>query len=347
MKLKKVAEVLECELDGNGEHEVNGLNNLTEAQPHELSFLANRRYSAQMGATKAGGVIVHNDWTGECPAVLLRSPQPDLAFALAGDLFAPPVPEPRSGIHPSATVDASVQLGKGVCIGPGAVVDAEVSIGDGTVIGANAWIGFRSEIGPECRISPLVSIREYVILGARVIIHNGAVIGGDGFGYVPVRDGWRKIRQIGTVQIEDDVEIGVNVTIDRARFGKTLIGRGVKIDNLCQIGHNVRIGAGSAMAAQVGISGSTVIGRNVQLGGQAGLAGHLHVGDNAVVGAQAGVTKDVPAGVFVSGYPAMPHSKARRLHAHVAHLPELKTALREIEKRLAALEPVTGAKEEL
>jgi UDP-3-O-[3-hydroxymyristoyl] glucosamine N-acyltransferase len=179
-----------------------------------------------------------------------------------------------------------------------------------------------------------VTVRERTRIGDRVTIQNGAVIGSDGFGYYREGEHWRKIPQTGRVEIGDDAEIGANATIDRARFGTTVIGRGVKIDNLVQVAHNVRIGDDTAIAAQVGISGSVAVGERVRLGGQAGIAGHVAIGDDATVGAQAGVTKDVEPATFVSGYPAMPHSKARRMHAHVMRLPDLKKKVAEIEKRI-------------
>lgn len=344
MKIAELAGRLECKLEGAGEVELSGLNSLAAAGPSDLSFLANKRYAALMPVTAAGAVIVPFDWQGECPAELLRSENPDLAFALAADFFAPPVPEIPCGIHASAVIDQSAKIGGGAAIGPGAVVEAEAEIGESCIIGANAFVGYRARIGAGTRIYPSASIREYVTIGKNVTIHCGAVIGSDGFGYFPSKTGWRKIPQIGTVEIGDDCEIGANVTIDRARFGSTVIGRCVKIDNLCQIAHNVKIGDNTAMAAQVGISGSTVIGKNVQLGGQSGIAGHLHVGDNSVVGAQAGVTKDVPEGVFVSGYPAMPHGKARKMHAHMMRLPETRNQVIELGKRLEKIEALLDGK---
>lgn len=338
MKTAELAKALDCTLKGSGNVEISGLNSLAAAGPSELTFLANKRYTAQASSTAAGAVIVAPDWEGECPAELLLAENPDLAFAMAAEFFTPPVPAIPAGIHPSAVIDQTAQLGKGVAVGPGAVIEAEAEIGANCIIGANAFVGYRARIGAGCRIYPLVSLREYVTVGMNVIIHCGAVIGSDGFGYFPSKSGWRKIPQIGTVEIGDDCEIGANVTIDRARFGRTVIGRCVKIDNLCQIAHNVKVGDNTAMASQVGISGSTVIGNNVQLGGQSGLAGHLHLGDRSVVGAQAGVTKDVPAGVFVSGYPAMPHSKARKMHAHMMRLPETRSEVIEIKKRLEKIE---------
>jgi UDP-3-O-[3-hydroxymyristoyl] glucosamine N-acyltransferase len=213
-------------------------------------------------------------------------------------------------------------------------------VGDRTVIGAGCYVGHGARIGADCRFYANVSIREGTITGDRVTVHNGAVIGSDGFGYVQEAGEWKKIPQIGIVEIGNDVEIGANVAIDRARFGKTVVGNGVKIDNLVQVAHNVIIGDNTAMAAQVGISGSSTIGKNVMLGGQAGLAGHIKVGDNSVVGAQAGVTKDVPPAVFVSGYPAMPHIKSQKAHAHVMRLPALRKRVKELEQRIVELEDI-------
>ena len=197
-------------------------------------------------------------------------------------------------------------------------------------------------MGRDCKFYPRMSTREYTKIGDRVIIHNGAVIGSDGFGYSKDGKVWKKIPQIGVVEIGNDVEIGANVTIDRARFGKTVISNGVKIDNLVQVAHNVKIGENTAIAAQAGISGSTEIGSGVQIGGQAGFSGHLTVGDNSVVGGQAGVIKNVPPAVFVSGYPAMDHGKAMKLQAHVGRLPVLKQRISELEKKIIELESRIG-----
>jgi UDP-3-O-[3-hydroxymyristoyl] glucosamine N-acyltransferase len=205
-------------------------------------------------------------------------------------------------------------------------------------VSANCHIGYKSVIGRDCFFYPLVSVREFTEIGDRVIIHNGAVIGSDGFGYAVQEDGSRtKIPQIGKVVLEDDVEIGANSAIDRARFGKTCIGRGTKIDNLVQVAHNVVIGEHSVLCGQAGVSGSTTIGSRVILAGQAGLAGHLEVGDGAIIGAQAGVMKDVPPKEFVMGSPAMPHLQAKKIIASTLTLPRLKEKIRELEERLAKL----------
>jgi UDP-3-O-[3-hydroxymyristoyl] glucosamine N-acyltransferase len=245
-------------------------------------------------------------------------------------------------VHPSAVVAPDAVLGEGVSIGPCAVIESGVRIGAGTVIGAHVVVAFGASIGAGCRLYPLVSIREYCRLGDRVIIHNGTVVGSDGFGYYPDKERrWQKIPQVGVVVIGNDVEIGANVAIDRARFGETRIGDGVKLDNLVQVGHNVIIGAHTAVAGNAAFAGTSIIGRHVMIGGQAGIGGHLEVGDGAVVGAQSGVLKDVAPGQFVSGMPAQPHGKAMRQLALVARLPEMREQLAALEARLKALEERT------
>ena len=218
------------------------------------------------------------------------------------------------------------------------MIESGARVGPNAQIWAGSYIGHGAWIGADTKLYPNVTVRERVIVGKRVILHSGCVIGCDGFGYVNVVGAWKKIRQIGTVVVEDDVEIGANVTVDRARFGETVIGRGTKIDNLVQIAHNVRIGEHCAFASQVGIAGSAEIGSHVQMGGQSGSAGHLTIGAHSVVAGRGGVTKDIPPKSFVSGFPAMPHNQARRLHAHTARLPELKKTVNDLENRVKRLE---------
>lgn len=330
----EIAREIGGEVEGDGSRTIVGLAGLAEAGEGDISFLTQARYAAAAAGTRAAVVIVGKTWQGECPAVLIRVDDPDSAFAKVAPMLVPPPARPEPGVHPTAVVAADVSLGRDVSIGPHCVLEPGVKIGDFSCLGAGCYIGHQAVVGGECLLYQHVSVRERVTIGDRVIVHNGAVIGSDGFGYTREGEAWRKIPQVGTVEVGDDVEIGANSTIDRARFGKTVIGRGVKIDNLVQIAHNVTVGENTAMAAQVGVAGSTSIGRNVQLGGQAGVAGHLHIGDHAVVGGQAGVLKDVPASTFVSGYPAMPHNKARRTHASLMRLPELRQKVSELERRL-------------
>lgn len=338
MTVAQIAERVGGSVEGDGRVSIAGLAGLQEAKPGDLSFLANPRYGRLMIITQASAVVVSRDWTGACPAALIRVENPDEAFVRAACLLAPPPPAAAPGIHPSAIVAPGVELGADVSIGPYCVIERGARIGARCIIGAGCYLGEGTVLGENCRLYPHVSTREYTRIGARAIIHNGAVIGSDGFGYFQKGRKWEKIPQVGVVEIGDDVEIGANATIDRARFGKTVIGNGVKIDNLVQIAHNCRIGDNTALAAQVGIAGSATVGANVQLGGQAGVVGHLTVGDFSVVGGQAGVTKDVPPRTFVSGYPAMPHEKAKEIHAHVMRLPALKERVAEMERRLARLE---------
>jgi len=221
---------------------------------------------------------------------------------------------------------------------PYVVIGDDAQIGDETGIFTGVYIGSQSQIGNDCLIYPHVTIRERVQLGNRVIVHSGTVIGSDGFGFSTVKGVHHKIPQIGTVQVEDDVEIGANVTIDRARFDKTLIKKGTKIDNLVQIAHNVVIGENSVIVSQSGISGSTVVGNNVILAGQAGVVGHITIRDNAVIAAQAGVTKSVLKNQCVSGYPAKPHSEAKRINACIQRLPNLQKAVADLQKQLEDLQ---------
>ena len=308
--------------------------------PGDITFVANPRYASDAAQTKASAVIVAKNWTRPCPAsALIRADDPDKAFAQIAVLFAPPPVIPALEIHPTAVIAKDVQLGRDVSVGPHCVLEPGVKVGDRTILYAGCYLGHGVTIGSDTKLYPHVTVREYCQIGNRNIIHNGTVIGSDGFGYNVDEKGVRtKIPQIGIVVIGDDVEIGANVTVDRARFGKTRIGNGVKIDNLVQIAHNVVIGDHAVIVAQVGIAGSAEIGAHAVIAGQAGVAGHIVVGEWAVVGGQAAVTKDVPSKTFVSGYPAMPHEKATRIHAHVMRLPELKERVAELEKRLQALE---------
>lgn len=327
-------------LEGDGAVEITGVAGVREAGPGEITFVANPRYAADVAATRASAVVVQKAWARPCPApALLRVDDPDKAFARVAEWFAPAPVVPPPGVHPTAIVAQGARLGRDVSVGPYCVIEPGAQVGDGSVLGAACYVGHDAVLGKNVKLYPHVTVRERVRIGDRVIVHNGTVIGSDGFGYTVDEKGARqKIPQIGTVVIGDDVEIGANVTIDRARFGRTRIGRGVKIDNLVQVAHNVVIGDDAVIVAQVGIAGSAEVGAKAIMAGQSGVAGHLVIGEGAIVGAQAGVTKDVPPKTFVSGYPAAPHAKATRLQAHVAHLPDLKKKVDELERRLQKLE---------
>lgn len=339
MKLSELAQRLNAQLDGNGNLEILGVAGLKEADAQEITFLSNPKYTALVETTRASAVIVPLDWDRSAAHALLRVENPDQAFADAAQCFYTPPPPPPQGIHPTAVIAESAKLGEGISIGPHCTIEADAVVGDRTIISANCYVGHKATIGTDCFFHPLVSIRESCEIGNRVILHNGAVIGSDGFGYAVQSDGSRvKIPQIGRVVIEDDVEVGANTAVDRARFGKTRIGKGTKIDNLVQIGHNVLIGSHSVLCGQSGIAGSTFVGSQVILAGQAGLAGHLTVHDGAIIGAQAGVMKDIPSKEFVMGSPAMNHLQAKRAVANMLILPKLKDRVKRLEKAIEKLE---------
>ena len=333
MKLADIAERIGCELRGDGNVEITGIAPIEDAAPGTLTFLANPRYRQHLKTTRAAAVIV----AANEPDVLLpalRAPDPYLAFARALDLFYTPPPQ-QIGIHPTAQIAPSARLGHDAAIGPYSVVGEGAVLGDRVRLDAHVVIYPEVHIGNDCRVYANVTVRERVAIGNRVSLQSGCVIGGDGFGYVIGADGQaRKITQAGTVVIEDDVEIGANTTIDRAAVGATLIRRGAKLDNLVMVAHGCTVGEGSALAAQVGLSGSTRIGRFVRMGGQVGCAGHLTIGDGAQIAAQSGVPNDVPAGAIVSGYPAIEIHLWRRLSAALPRLPELLRRVRRIEDAL-------------
>ncbi|MDD5583733.1 MAG: UDP-3-O-(3-hydroxymyristoyl)glucosamine N-acyltransferase [Candidatus Omnitrophica bacterium] len=337
LTLKEISTLVNGELIGDPDTVITGICGIKEAQEGDITFLANPKYAPLLRTTHASAVITHREVT-DSSKPLVRAENPSLAFAQVVGIFAPEDANHPKGISEHALVSSKAKLGKNVAVGPFAIIENGVSIGDGTVIYGGCYIGRNATLGKKCLIYPHVSIREKIEIGDRVIIHSGAVIGSDGFGFALVKGVQEKIPQIGTVVIEDDVELGANVTIDRARFDKTIIGKGTKIDNLVQIAHNVVVGENCIIVAQAGVSGSTILGKNVTLAGQAGLVGHIHIGDGAVVGAQGGVTKSVPANTFVSGYPARPHDQAMKVYACVQKLPELYKRIKELEEKIAQLE---------
>jgi len=329
MKLSEFVQQIGGSLEGDGEIEVFGVAGICEAEAGEVSFIANPKYAVEAAKTRAE----------ECPVALIRTSNPDAAFAKAAMLFYTPTPLPGEGIHPSAVVAEDVEMGEGVRIGPLCVIEAGVKIGAGTIISAQCYIGHQVQIGDNCRVFPQVSIREAVAIGNRTIVHNGTVVGSDGFGYSVDEEGIRtKVPQIGIVQIGDDVEIGANVTIDRARFGRTQIGNGVKVDNLVQIAHNVVVGDHAVIVAQVAIAGSTTVGEKVIIAGQVGIAGHLTIGAGAIIGARATVFKNVPPGEYILGTPGMSAAKYKRSQAGIMLLPRLKKRLVALEKKVTFLQ---------
>jgi UDP-3-O-[3-hydroxymyristoyl] glucosamine N-acyltransferase len=335
--LKEIAEIIDGEIVGNEGVVITGVCGIKEACEGDITFLANSKYAPFIEKTHASAIITSRDIESALKPII-RTQDPSLAFAKVLSMVAPDEVTHPEGIHPTAIIGRNVRLANAVAVGPYVVIEEGVSIVEKTIIYAGCFIGHHTTIGEGTLIYPHVSIRERVSIGSRVIIHSGTVIGADGFGFATIKGSHHKIPQIGTVIIEDDVEIGANVTIDRARFNKTLIGRGTKIDNLVQIAHNVTIGENSIIVAQAGISGSTTIGKNVTLAGQAGLVGHISVGDGAIVAAQGGVTKSVPPNTLVSGYPAKPHAIAKKVNACVQNLPKLYETVRELKRQIAELQ---------
>lgn len=331
MKLSEVAQRLGCELRGNGETEICGVNGIDEAGPGELTFVANKKYLAKLSATKAAAVIL----APEAPEVSLpslRTANPYLAFAQVLELFYPPYVPPE-GVHPTAVISPSARIGAYASIGPYAVIGENVVIGETARIFAHVVIYPNVSIGHHFTAHAGVVVREGTRIGDRVVLQGGVVLGGDGFGYVPLPDGSTyKIPQSGVVVLEDEVEVGANTTIDRATVGATVIRRGAKIDNLVMIGHGCEVGEGALLAAQVGLSGSTKLEAGVRMGGQVGAAGHLTVGKNTLVAAQSGIPRDVPANSVIGGYPAVNIRSWRRYSAVLPKLPEILRRLRRIEQ---------------
>jgi UDP-3-O-[3-hydroxymyristoyl] glucosamine N-acyltransferase len=334
--LKELAELVGGRVVGEGSVEIRRLAPIDEARAGDITFVANPKYLARLKDTAASAVIVKPGI--DSPGVpLLVCDNPYLAFARILTALHVHRPEPR-GVMAGAWVDPSAQLAEDVTVHPGCVVGENVRIGRGTILYPGVVLYEGVEVGADCLLHAGVLVREQCRLGDRVIVQPGAVIGSDGFGFAP--DGMRyvKIPQVGIVVVEDDVEVGANVCIDRAALGVTRIGRGTKIDNLVQIAHNVEVGEDSILVSQVGIAGSTRIGKHCTLGGQVGVVGHIRIHDGAMIGAQGGVTNDVPAGQVYSGTPAMPHREWLKASASYAHLADMRKTLARLQKRLSELE---------
>jgi len=322
---------------------ITGVEGIERAGPGRLSFIANLKYFSQLKTTNAAAVIVPDDpqfWEsgGNDHAVLIAHPEPYYAFMLALRMFHPEDEGLAPGIDPTAAIGEAVELGENVCIGKNAVIEDHAHIGAGSIILPGCYVGRHARVGAQTRIGPNVTVMHQCELGDRVRVHPGAVIGADGFGYAHLNGIHHKIPQVGNVVVEDDVEIGACVCIDRATMGETRIKKGTKIDNLVQIAHNVQIGEHTILVAQVGVSGSTKVGNNVILAGQAGLVGHIEIGDNVIIAAQSGVASDVPPDAKLLGSPARDLGAQKRIHVLIGKLPEMVKRIKELEKRLAELE---------
>jgi UDP-3-O-[3-hydroxymyristoyl] glucosamine N-acyltransferase len=337
LRLRDIAERLECRLEGDGEIDIQGVAGIEQARPGDLTFFVNPKYAPQLRQTQASAVIL-GERAEAAPCAMLRAANPYFAFARAVELFSPRAAQ-APGVHRLAAVAASASVASDASIGAFVSIGEGVRIGARTVVYPHVTIGDGAIVGDDCILHAGVSLRERVTIGHRVVVQDGAVIGSDGFGFAQRADGTHyKIPQVGGVVIEDDVEIGANTTIDRPAVGETRIGAGTKIDNLVQIAHGVKIGRDTLLAAQVGIAGSTTLEDRVTLAGQVGVAGHLTLGKGVIATAQTGIPNSVDAGSFVSGYPAIPNRDWLKSSAIFRKLPELRKSLGDLERRLAALE---------
>ncbi len=318
--------------DADGSLKLSGAAALAEAVPGEVTFFGNPKYLPQLRASKASVALVPAAFAEEVPAICIRCENPTLAFSKVVEKFAPPPVRFAPGVHPTAYVASTATLGEGVSVQPHAVIEDGAVIGAGTVIGAQSFIGHSAQVGRDCLIHPHVTVSFRCKVGDRVILHSGVVLGSDGFGFEFQNGRHMKIPQVGIVQVDDDVEIGANTTVDRARFGRTWIGAGTKIDNLVQIAHNVVIGKHCIICSLAGISGSTRLGNYVTLAGQVGTVGHIEIGDQAIVGAQAGVSKSLPGGQTYIGSPAIPAREFKEQIAHIFGLGKLRARVTKLER---------------
>ncbi len=345
---QEIAAMVGGTLKGPGDLAVSGVAALAEAQPSDASFLGNDKYEPQVLPSKAAVVLVPEKFAAEPPAgrAWIVCKDASAAFMKLVGLFAPPPVTFAPGVHPSAVVHPSAKVAASAHVGACAVIEAGATVGERSVIGAQVYIGQDARVGDDCLLYPQVAVRERCVIGSRVIIHSGTTVGSDGFGYVPNMTGGlhTKIPQVGIVQIDDDVEVGANVAIDRARFGRTWIKRGVKIDNLVQIAHNVVIGELSFVVAQAGIAGSSKLGRGCVLWAQAGIAGHIEIGDGTQIFAQSGVPGDLPPKSVVIGSPAVDRREFAKTQFNIHRIGKLSDAVKSLEKELAALKEQLAAK---
>jgi len=336
--LAELATQTGAQLIGDGTTRITGINTLNEAKPEDVSFLANPRYREAMKLSLAGGLCVDFNTPLTEGKNYLLSHHPSLTFQTIAELLLPSGQSGFVGIHPTAIIHETAQIGPNVTIGPYTVIDRNVKIEEGTILGAHISIGFEVEIGKHCHFYSGATVRERCYIKDHVILQSGAVIGSCGFGFVTDTSGHhQKLEQLGIVILEDNVEIGANTTIDRSRFKATIIRQGTKIDNLCQIAHNVEIGEDNLIAAQTGIAGSSKTGRHVMLGGQVGIVGHVALADNVMIASQSGVSKDLSSGKY-RGSPAIAFNEYQRQEVHVRKIGDYVEWIKKLEQRLMALE---------
>jgi len=337
LKLAELANYLSCKFEGEGKTEIRGVSSLEKAKKGDISFLSHPKYRKLLEKTKASAAIIPlEEKFNRIPVI--KAENPYLSFIKAVNYFYKPY-RPEPGIHPSALVSSSAKIGKNVSIGALSVVGDKVEIGEGTTIFPLVCVYPNVIIGKHTILHSHVSIREGVKIGNRVIIHNGTILGSEGFGYIQTENNTsQKIPQKGIVVIEDDVEIGANSTVDRATLGETIIRKGVKIDNLVQIAHNVEIGSNSLLAAQTGIAGSTKLGKKVITGGQVGITDHTVIEDNVMVAAKSGITKHIPSDSVVAGIPHMDIKNWRKACVSISHLYDHLHEFKNLKKRVEDLE---------
>lgn len=335
--LADLAASLKGELSGDPELLISGTAEIDKAKEGQITFLANPKYKPYLESTGATAVII-DDKAGDLSGIpAIKVSDAYFGFLQVFMMFYTPKKMLDDGIHPTAVIHESAEVGDGSAIGANVYIGANVKIGKGCQIFPNCVVLDDTTIGSDCKFYPSVNIREVCTIGDRVILHNGVVVGSDGFGFAPYQGKFHKIPQVGTVIIEDDVEIGANTTIDRATMGETRIKSGVKLDNLIHIAHNVVVGDDTVIAAQTGVSGSTTIGKHAMIGGQVGMVGHIHIGDRVQIAAQSGVVKNVPEGEVLFGSPARPIMVNKRIEAATKNLPDLLKRVRAIEKKLDEL----------
>lgn len=333
--LEEIAGIVGGKIIGDKSITITGVTNIALARENDIIF-AVEPHLPEAEACQAGAVIIPDDVEAFAKnAILVKDPR--TAFSKLMELFTPAL-EIERGISERAHVGKQVKIGKNVAIMAFAVVDDYAEIGDDVILYPHTYIGQHASIGAETLLYPNVTVREFCKIGQRVIIHSSTVIGADGFGFITKDGVHTKVPQVGNVIVEDDVEIGAHVGIDRATMGSTMIGRGTKIDNLVHIGHNCEIGANNLIVAQTGIAGSTIVGHNVIFGGQTGVVGHIHIGSNTVLAARSGPIADIPENGFYAGFPARPHQEWLRSEAAAKKLPEMRKQMKALEKRLQKLE---------
>ncbi len=347
MTVNEIAEHIDAEVIGDGGISIHGIAKIEEAGAGQITFISNPKYLKYVEKTNASAIIISQSIEETLPdlpknVVRLKVADPYIAFLYVLRLFNPPTDVISQGIHPTAVIPDSAQLSPGVRIGAHAVIGENCTIGSNTVIAHGTVLGDNVQLGRDSVLYPNITVREGCRIGSRVIIHSGTVVGSDGFGFAPQKDGsYSKIPQTGIVVIEDDVEIGSNCSLDRATMGETRICKGVKLDNLIQVAHNVVIGENTVIAAQTGISGSTKVGKQCILAGQVGIIGHIEIVDNLILAAQSGISKTIKKAGTYFGSPAKEHSRALRIEAIVRQLPELAKEIDDLKKELAQLKETT------